>query len=343
MSDKVDIWMPWYVRDYLADTARLTTEQHGGYMLLIGDYWMSGPLPSDDLTLMRITKMSVKSWAISGPILRAFFSLCPDGRLYHKRIEEELQKAKAKKEVTVSRAKKAAEHRWDKSSASRNAPSIQSDAPRNAPRNAPSIPDDAPSMPKALLKDMLGDAPSPSPSPKTSAVTQPALVNQDNSVVAPTSAPRSKKPERNAGVSPIGSLPCVGGKSWQFFQSDVDEWQCTYVAVDVVQQLRQMKQWLKANSLKTHKGMRKFVINWLGNAQDRGPRKEGNRGYKPFNRAQANLDSAVQSGLTAIAEINELCDPVDQAGGTVRRTNGHEGSTPSADGRGVVGSPSGSS
>src|SRR5699024_9631718 len=48
MTNKVDIWMPLYVRDYLGATSRLTTEQHGAYMLLIMDDWLNGPPPDDE-------------------------------------------------------------------------------------------------------------------------------------------------------------------------------------------------------------------------------------------------------------------------------------------------------
>ncbi len=83
------IWMPLYVRDYLADTRHLTTIQHGGYLLLIFEYWSKGKLPSTDAERRRVTAMTTKQWLSNRSALAAMFS--PDWR--HERIDRELEKA----------------------------------------------------------------------------------------------------------------------------------------------------------------------------------------------------------------------------------------------------------
>lgn len=137
---KQDIWMPLYIADYLADTTRLNTEQHGAYMLMIMDYWRNGPLPDNDDTLANITRLSLSAWKKHKPVLRQLFTIA-DGQWQHKRINEELETAKSNAEKYANRAKKAAEKRWSSNTSS-----------------------NATSIPEAKHEDMLADATSPSPS-----------------------------------------------------------------------------------------------------------------------------------------------------------------------------------
>ena len=86
---KVDIWMPLYIGDYLADTQRLTTEQHGAYLLLIMDYWRSGRPPDNDQVLAQICKLNPDAWCNAKAMLKQYFSI-EDGCWVHKRIEAEI-------------------------------------------------------------------------------------------------------------------------------------------------------------------------------------------------------------------------------------------------------------
>jgi len=138
-------WMPFYVGDYLGDTQRLTTEQHGAYLLLMLDYWRNGPPPDDDAVLQQITKLERAAWKRHKPALARMFVVA-DGVWHHKRIDRELANAASNAERRSSKARAAAEARWG---------------------NAPSIPEacseDAPSMPGP---SMLGECPPPSSSKK---------------------------------------------------------------------------------------------------------------------------------------------------------------------------------
>lgn len=108
MSDKTDIWMPIYIGDYLRDTTRLTTAQHGAYLLLIMDYWTSGPPPDDDAVLASITKMPVDEWAKTRAVLAAKFDVA-DGVWRHGRVDREIKAAKDNKQANLLRSRLANE------------------------------------------------------------------------------------------------------------------------------------------------------------------------------------------------------------------------------------------
>lgn len=111
---KTDVWMPLYIADYLADTNRLTTIQHGAYLLLIMDYWRNGAIPDDDSILAQITKMQPGDWALIRASIVRFFTIY-NGNLVHKRIENEKEKATGNKQAKSASGSIGAASKWGNS------------------------------------------------------------------------------------------------------------------------------------------------------------------------------------------------------------------------------------
>jgi uncharacterized protein YdaU (DUF1376 family) len=148
-SSRIDIWMPLFIGDYLADTAHLDAERSGCYLHWLMHYWRKGPLPASIPSLIQIGRLcSEHASSIAQALLDEFFHLGPDGRYHQGRIEEELRLAGEKKLKAREKASKAANSRWGRNN---------QNAPRNASRNTPS---NAPSIEQAMLEQ----CPSPSPS-----------------------------------------------------------------------------------------------------------------------------------------------------------------------------------
>jgi uncharacterized protein YdaU (DUF1376 family) len=106
-------WMPLYVGDYLGDTKRLTTLEHGAYMLLIMDYWRNGGLPDDDQRLARIAGLSDDEWRC---VRISIFPLF-EKNWRHKRIEKEIKKSADKSQ----KAKESADKLWKNKKKSKDA------------------------------------------------------------------------------------------------------------------------------------------------------------------------------------------------------------------------------
>lgn len=89
--------MPIYIGDYLGDTGHLTRAQHGSYLISMFHYWRAGEsLPHD------------KFKAICGKEFDKVseFYVLEGGRWHHKRIDEELTKARARLESARAKALK---------------------------------------------------------------------------------------------------------------------------------------------------------------------------------------------------------------------------------------------
>lgn len=90
---KVDIFMPWFFGDYIKDTADLTAEEHGAYMLLLGHMWnRGGRLPADPERLSRLAAVTAKRWAGVWATIGRFFDE-DGGEITQRRLAAELSKA----------------------------------------------------------------------------------------------------------------------------------------------------------------------------------------------------------------------------------------------------------
>ena len=87
-------YMPLYIADYAVDTAHLTAEQHGAYLLLLMAMWNArGWLPNNRDALIRIARVAPTRWSHVSRVVLPFFQVERD-RLTHKRITAELRKAR---------------------------------------------------------------------------------------------------------------------------------------------------------------------------------------------------------------------------------------------------------
>ncbi len=95
-------------------------------------------------------------------------------------------------------------------------------------------------------------------------LTKPNLTNTSYSCAEP----------KIDSTPPVITLPLNTGEEYPICSDKVGEWSSLYPAVDVMQQLRNMRGWLLANpdKRKTKRGINRFVVSWLSREQDRGGR-----------------------------------------------------------------------
>lgn len=71
---------------------------------------------------------------------------------------------------------------------------------------------------------------------------------------------------------PTITLTLNTGEEYPIYQSDIEEWTSLYPAVDVMQELRNMRGWCSGNAKKrkTRAGIKRFIVAWLAKEQDKG-------------------------------------------------------------------------
>lgn len=101
-------FLPLYVGDYHRDTAHLSTEEHGAYLLILMAMWSAGGrLPNDDSQLARIAGFSAFRFRKFKNLLMGFCEI-RDGFLTNKRITSELGKVRRISDMRSEAGRKGA-------------------------------------------------------------------------------------------------------------------------------------------------------------------------------------------------------------------------------------------
>jgi hypothetical protein len=89
----------------------------------------------------------------------------------------------------------------------------------------------------------------------------------------------SEPPAPSLPSPPVIKLPLNDGTEYGVTEEQRQEWVELYPAVDILQELRNMRGWLLANreKRKTRRGIERFITGWLSREQDRGRSSGGER------------------------------------------------------------------
>ena len=99
--------------------------------------------------------------------------------------------------------------------------------------------------------------------------TKPDQTNPDQTIPFQTNI-ISAESEVPSAAAP--AIPLNDGSEFFAEEKDMAEWKLSYPAVDVEQELREMRSWCLANPKlrKTRNGVRRFIVSWLSRQQDKG-------------------------------------------------------------------------
>lgn len=140
-----DIYMRFYVGDYLADTGDLSTEEHGAYLLLLLNMWrQGGELDASPDRLRRLARVEASAWPALWDAIGRFFEQ-REGKITQKRLAAEYERAVGLSEAQAKRGRSGGLARASRGQALAKPPLSQiseseSEEDLSRPAGAPAIP-----------------------------------------------------------------------------------------------------------------------------------------------------------------------------------------------------------
>ncbi len=293
---KPDVFMIFYVGDYIASTTHMSTLEHGAYLLILFHYWRTGtPPPDDDSRLARIARLSVTEWDTVRDTVRSWFhsvNLNGEWVLVNSKLERTMMDAHAglskKREASkagnaAKAAKRAAEVRVAAAVAHRlGTEPVSQPAPNRIPDGNASGPDPASQTAPESEAEAESDIEKKEESLRDSCA-KPAIAVSAPQPELPAFLDR-REPKIPAIADPIWiEIPTASWETKQetfpVTEAKIAQWEGSYPGVDVRQQLKNMRQWSFDNRAKrkTKNGMLKFINGWLAREQDK-PKGDRNHG-----------------------------------------------------------------
>lgn len=128
-------------------------------------------------------------------------------------------------------------------------------------------------------------------------------VDNTNVLSSSLACAEPEKPASTPEPEPLITLPLNDGSEFPVFPDMVSEFSALYPAVNVMQELRNMRGWIlgKPERRKTKRGIRAFITTWLSKEQDRGPRQVARSGT-----TQRRLTPEEVAALPALDPFAEL-------------------------------------
>lgn len=289
MANKWQIWYP-HIIDAWQGSATIQTfsdAAYRGYHNLIMAQFQSedGKLPDDDKQLAKASRLGDR-WETVSHEIRETLTSDGNGRVYSRTQFDLWTDAHNKHLEHVARMEEINKRRNEARNKAR-------DDARNDTRS----------------DDVTSTA--------TDAATTPATTETVTERVTETETKKTKTcAPASAALSPVEpvtpamwegqplALETVIGELWIVPAADCVAWADAYPGVNALQELLKMREWLKANTKnrKTAGGMRRFIVSWLGRAQDRSrPSGGASNGYG--NRGQARTDGNLNAARVAAGRL----------------------------------------
>lgn len=243
-DDRVDHFLPLYVRDFLTATIGWTAEEKGHYLTLLMIQWDRGALPAELDRLERLSAGVSAVWAM----LQDKFPVDGDGQRRNARLERHRDRALDLRHRRSEAARIAASTRFAKQTHSKRiADASQTHTDRTAIAMHPE------------------PEPEPQPEPVSSAGAEDI---QPAARVVATSVP----PRRRKRSPHHEHVTWSMDRGWSgITPADRAAWCEAFPAVTLDVELVRATEWLKANPTRAKKSnWRRFLLSWLTRSQDRG-------------------------------------------------------------------------